>query len=112
MMYCVMLHGLLLCCCCCDCVFPLHVLVRFVFCFCVLFYRVCFALCFVVLGCVLFFKAVCVSRLCFFARRCMRCLCVRFVSVVCFTCLCVIGVLYCVMLSGVFVCASCVNMCA
>ena len=113
MMYCVMLHGLLLCCCCCDCVFPLHVLVRFVLLslFVVLWFV--FALCFVVLECVLF---------------CLSCLCVSFVvycetlhvlfvrafrvCVFFYMCLCVIFAIYCVMLSGVFVFVFCVNMCA
>ena len=45
--YCVMLHGLLLCGCCRDCVFPLHMLVRFVLLF------VCAVLWFVCLRCVL-----------------------------------------------------------
>ena len=35
----------------------------------------------------------------------MFCLCVNFMSVVCFVCLCVIFVIYCVTCSGVLVCA-------
>ena len=43
----------------------------------------------------------------FIARRCICCLCVRFVSVARFMYLCAIYVIYCVMLSGVFVCYVC-----
>ena len=70
-----MLHGLVLRCCCCDCVFSLHVLMRFVLlCVCVLFYGLFVALCFVVVECVPFFFNACVS----FVVYC-KTLCVLFV---------------------------------
>ena len=60
MIYCLILHGLRLCCCWCDCVFSVHVLVRFVLLFsCAVLWFV-FALCLVVVECVL----VCLSGLC------------------------------------------------
>ena len=48
--------------------------------------------------------SVCVVRLWCIARRYLICSCVRFVSVICCMCLCVTFEIYCVMLSGVFVC--------
>ena len=97
----------MVCCCAvasCDCVFYLHVLVLLVLlCLCdVLWFG--FAWCFVVVECVLFCL---IGLYVSFVVYCET-LYVLFVYAfrVCglFLCLCVIGVVYGVMLSGVFVC--------